>query len=337
MSEPVRNTTCRVSVVIPTCKRPDLLQRCLDALAIQDLDPTEFEVIVVDDAACESTRQQVANWIAQASADRSLFRYLPVTGAHGPAAARNLGWRAARSDLIAFTDDDCLPCPQWLRAGLEAFTEETVGVSGKLIIPLDHTPTDYEHNAALLAKAEFITANCFYRRDALAAIGGFDERFTKAWREDSDLIFSLMKASASQDCAAFVHAPQAVVVHPIRPASWHVSLQQQRKSQFNALLYKKHPRLYRQHIQSAPPFHYYGIVVCFLAALLFLCLGLWVIAACAFALWVLLTVRFFLRRLRFTSRAPSHILAMLITSLLIPPLAIFWRIVGAIRFKVFFL
>lgn len=337
MSESVQNTTCRVSVVIPTYKRPDLLRRCLDALAMQDLDPSEFEAIVVDDAACESTRQQVADWIAQTGADRSPFRYLPVTGAHGPAAARNLGWRAAKGEIIAFTDDDCLPCPQWLRAGLDAFAEETIGVSGKLIIPLDHTPTDYEHNAALLAKAEFITANCFYRCDALAAIGGFDERFTKAWREDSDLVFCLMAAYPSQNGTAFVHTPQAAVVHPIRPAPWHVSLQQQRKSLFNALLYKKHPRLYRRHIQPAPPFHYYGIVVCFLAVLIFLCIGLWAAAACAFALWALLTARFFLKRLRFTSRAPLHILAMLLTSLLIPPLAIFWRIAGALKFKVFFL
>jgi glycosyltransferase involved in cell wall biosynthesis len=335
MREPVRNTT--VSVVIPTCNRPDLLQRCLDALSLQDLDPAEFEVIVVDDAACESTRRQVADWIAQTGADRSPFRYLPVAGAHGPAAARNLGWRAAKSEIIAFTDDDCLPCPQWLRVGLEAFTEETIGVSGKLIVPLEHTPTDYEHNAALLAKAEFITANCFYRRDALAMIGGFDERFTKAWREDSDLVFCLMEAYPSQNGAAFVHSPQAAVVHPIRPAPWNISLQQQRKSQFNALLYKKHPRLYRQRIQSTPPMHYYGIVACFLAAQISLMSGLWAVTACAFALWALLTARFFLKRLRFTSRAPSHILAMLITSLLIPPLAIFWRLVGALRFKVFFL
>ena len=329
----------RVSVVIPTFERPDLLQRCLYALTMQDLDPTEFEVIVVDDAACESTRQQVASWIEQTSADNYTFRYLPVTGVHGPAAARNLGWRAAVSDIIAFTDDDCLPCPEWLRAGLEAFADGVIGVSGKLIVPLDHTPNDYEHNAALLAKSEFITANCFYRRDALALVGGFDERFTLAWREDSDLVFNLMETYFLQsgDRALLVHAPQAAVVHPIRPASWNVSLHQQRKSQFNALLYKKHRRLYRQRIQPAPPFHYYGIVALFLAALISLLVGLWAAALCAFALWAFLTGRFCLRRLRSTSHALLHILSMLVTSLLIPPLAIFWRIAGAIRFRVFFL
>src|SRR5207244_12953942 len=66
---------------------------------------------------------------------------------------------------------------------------------------------------------------------------------------------------------AFVDAPDAVVVHPLRPASWGVSLRQQRKSMFNALLYKKHPRLYREKIQAAPPWHYYGIVGALLALL----------------------------------------------------------------------
>ena len=75
--------------------------------------------------------------------------------------------------IVAFTDDDCLPSPGWLRTGLAAFNEDVVGVAGKLIVPLDHTPTDYEYNASMLSKAEFITANCFYRFDALAMVGGF--------------------------------------------------------------------------------------------------------------------------------------------------------------------
>ena len=78
-----------------------------------------------------------------------------------------------------------------------------------------------------------------------------DERFSAAWREDSDLHFTLLLHGGQID-----RVPSALVVHPVRPARWGVSLNQQRKSLFNALLYKKHPRLYRQRIRPWPPWDY---------------------------------------------------------------------------------
>ena len=166
---------------------------------MQDLDPTDYEIIVVDDAACETTRRQVDDWIECMHRGKCedgpvhTIRYIAVTGSHGPAIARNVGWRAARGEIIAFIDDDCIPTPGWLSAGLAAFTDGIVGASGKLIMPLVHIPTDYEHDAVQLEKSEFVTANCFYRRDMLERVGGFDERFIAAWREDSDLFFTLQE------------------------------------------------------------------------------------------------------------------------------------------------
>jgi glycosyltransferase involved in cell wall biosynthesis len=327
--------TIIASVVVPTYKRLDLLIRCLTALIEQDIDPTTYEILIADDAVCDETRREVESWATRLSACGHTLCYIPVTGTHGPAAARNAGWRAASGKIIAFTDDDCLPTPGWLQAGIAAFTGDVVGVSGRLIVPLCHTPTDYERNAAQLATAQFVTANCFYRRECLEAIGGFDERFTAAWREDSDVIFTLTKRYCRNN--AFVYAPDAVVIHPIRPAQWGVSLKQQRKSMFNALLYKKHPELYRQKIQSAPPWHYYGILGALFALLLGLLARKQSLSFVAACLWLLLTGRFCLHRLHGTSRTRRHIAEMLVTSLLIPPLAIFWRLRGAIKFRVFFL
>ncbi len=327
----------RVSVVVPTFRRPDLLERCLSALTTQDIDPTDYEIIIVDDAACDDTRMQVECWIEYTKGCGHTIRYLPVTGSHGPAAARNLGWRAAHGEIIAFTDDDCLPNPDWLQAGLAAFHEDIVGVSGKIIVPLEHTPTDYERNAALLAKAEFVTANCFYRRDALTMVGGFDEHFTMAWREDSDLVFRLLEQVSPDIPSLLAYAPKAVVVHPVRPSSWGASLRQQHKSMFNALLYKKHPALYRQRIQATPPLHYYCILGTLLVTLMSTIAGYWLLGLGAVCVWILMTGRFCLLRLDHTSHSPRHILEMIVTSILIPPLAIFWRIAGAIRFRVFFL
>lgn len=252
--------------------------------------------------------------------------------AHGPAVARNIGWHAATGEIIAFTDDDCIPAPNWLRAGVDAFVDGVVGVSGKIIVPLTCTPTDYERNAAHLSTAEFVTANCFYLRSALVSVGGFDERFTSAWREDSDLFFTLLQSHDK-----FLYVPEAVVIHPVRPTPWGISLRQQRKSMFNALLYKKHPSLYRQRIQAVPPWHYYCIVVAGLSALIAAPGGLWLFACAALCIWLCLTARFCVQRLHHTSHAPRHIAEMIVTSMLIPPLAIYWRIFGAVKYRVFFL
>jgi glycosyltransferase involved in cell wall biosynthesis len=350
----------QISVVVPTCRRPDLLERCLAALLAQEFDPAAYEIIVADDAACDETRALVERWAARAQeqvlqvpparllahevgqdvlVERAPLvvaeepgprvRYLPVIYRHGPAAARNAGWRAARGAIIAFTDDDCIPTPGWLSAGAAAFAAGAAAVDGQIVVPLPDAPTDYERDAAGLMVAEFATANCFYRRDVLAAVGGFDEQFGTAWREDADLFFTLVERGYRTE-----RAESAVVVHPVRPAGWGVSLRQQRKSLWNALLYKKHPALYRQRIQPAPPWHYYAIVAALRGVLAGPGRGWRMLFG---AVWALLSGRFCARRLRGTSRAPSHLAEMLVTSALIPPLSIFWRLRGAIRFRVWFL
>src|SRR5947209_5045058 len=280
--------TVRVSAVVPTYQRPDLLNRCLGALLAQDLDPSAYEVIVADDAASPETEQLVAKWseLAQAA-----LRYVPVTGRHGPAAARNAGWRAARGEVIAFTDDDTVPDPGWLRAGAAALGAGADAAWGRIHMPLPDPPTDYERNEAGLERAEFATANCFCRRAALEAVGGFDERFAMAWREDADLFFSLLEAGRK-----VVQVPEALVVHPVRPAPWGVSLRQQRKSLFNALLYKKHPALYRRRIQAAPPWQYYASTGTLVLVVGAAWAGTHGVLTVALAAWLALTASFAGRR-----------------------------------------
>lgn len=318
-----------VTVVIPTFRRPLLLERCLRTLERQRLAPLRYEIVVADDGAEAATRAAVER--RRRGGTEVPIRYVAVRGRHGPAAARNAGWRAAAGEVIAFTDDDCIPEPGWLAAGLAALAEREA-VWGRVVVPLPLEPSDYQMNAARLQKAEFTTANCFCRRAALEAIGGLDERFTQAWREDSDLYFSLLERGARVG-----RAERAVVVHPIRPAPWGVSLAQQRKIRFDALLYKKHPALYRRHIRAAPPWGYYlnaALLLLFPFALL---QGGDILAAASGAGWLLSTGRFCRRRLEGTSRRLDHLLEMALTSALIPTLAVFWRLFGALRFRVPFL
>jgi GT2 family glycosyltransferase len=325
--------TIVVSVIVPTYRRPALLQRCLEAVLAQDIDPATYEVIVADDAACPQTQQLVARVTQeQCAVQRGLsVRYLPVRGAHGPAAARNVGWRAAHGWLVAFTDDDCVPAPGWLRAGHHACADGVAGAWGRIVVPLPSVPTDYERNEAGLERAEFVTANCFYRRDVLHAMGGFDERFRTAWREDSDLFFRVLGHGAP-----LVRALDAVVVHPVRPAPWGVSLRLQRKSMYNALLYRKHPALYRRYIQASPPWKYYRIVAALVVAMGAIVAQRRRLTLSAAGVWLVLTGHFCAQRLQNTSHAPTHVTEMIVTSAVIPPLSIWWRVRGAWKYRVFF-
>jgi uncharacterized membrane protein len=105
---------------------------------------------------------------------------------------------------------------------------------------------------------------------------------------------------------------------------------------FNALLYKKHPALYRERVQASPPWTYYAIVGALLGAVVAAVFSLGWLVLVMLGAWALLTASFCARRLRGTSRARGHVTEMIVTSMLIPPLAVYWRLRGAVRFRVVF-
>ncbi|CAG9179174.1 glycosyltransferase family 2 protein [Cupriavidus respiraculi] len=321
-----------ISVVVPTYRRPDLLRRCLEALCAQDLEGQPYEVIVCDDG-CQREVEDVVRELASASV-HGVLRYTPVPETQGPAGARNLGWRMARSPVVAFTDDDTIPDRHWLREGLAAMaaSPQSSGMSGRVVVPLPARPTDHERDTGGLATAEFVTANCFVRREALLRIGGFDERFTRAWREDSDLQFRLMELAGP-----IGRAERAVVTHPVRPARWGSSIAAQAKVYYDALLYKKHPRLYRTRIRPVPPWNYYVTVLALLVSLGAGLAGEPSVAVPALGVWAAFTLWFWLRRLRGAALTPAHVAEMFVTSILIPPLSMYWRLRGALDFRVAFL
>ena len=323
----------QVSVVIATYERPHLLLRCIDALLAQTLPGPRFEIVIVDDGSSRTAREQVMSEISgrrhRHRAPTLRFLWLPMN--RGPAAARNHGILAARGDVIAFTDDDTLPHPDWLQAGLAAIAAGADAVAGTVEVPLPAVPTDYERDAAELTNAGFVTANCFVRRELLAAVGGFDERFRCAWREDTDLCFRLRASGAIIRAST-----TARVVHPVRPARWGVSLAQQRKVMFDALLYKKFPQGYRRYVRPRPPWDYYAAVAAGVCAVVNAAAGHHLLALISVAIWLGIGAGFASRRLANTSHAPRHVAEMIVTSLLIPWLSVYWRTRGALRFRVAF-
>lgn len=322
-----------ISVVIPTYKRPALLRKCLDALREQTYWRTFYEVIVVSDGPDRETQALIERFMREQPDCAVFFHHLPAK--KGPAAARNYGWKKSSGDLIVFTDDDCIPDPAWLEAyatRYKALAERFVAFTGKVVVPISDKPTDYEKNVAHLATAAFITANCACSRAALELTGGFDEEFPIAWREDSDLEFKLLEKHIP-----IVHVPEAAICHPVREAGWGISVAEQRKSMFNALLFKKHPQFYRARIAPGPVWTYYVIILATIVAFAALLADIPVTAAVALAVWALAVVSFVIRRMKGTSDSLSHRLEMIFTSLVIPYLSVYWTLRGALRYKVFFL
>jgi hypothetical protein len=122
----------------------------------------------------------------------------------------------------------------------------------------------------------------------------------------------------------------------VRPEAWGVSLRQQKNVFYDALLYREHPRRYRLHVRSRPPWNYHAIVVLTLAAALLALAGRAPAALASLGVALVLIVQLAVRRLRGTAHTPSHVLEMVVTSALIPFLSVYWRLRGAWHFRVWF-
>lgn len=321
----------RVSVVVSTCGPPALLARCVDALLAQTLEAQHWELLIVDDGHGEETAAFFEKLRAR-TRGRPAVRYLRPNAPprSGPAAARNRGWQAARGAVVAFTDDGSVPDRDWLRQGLYAMGAGPAAVRGKVEVPVPGRLTEHGRLTQALASAEFVAANCFVRRDALRRVQGFDERFRRAGREDADLHFKLLREFGEVPAA-----PLAVVQHPVREAPWGASCARQADAMFDALLYKKHPQLYRAkmgRLHAPPP--YYGMVLGAAAFLVALLAGWALAAALAFMAVLGLGAHLAVRRLEGTARDARHVTETLATSFAIPFVALYWRLRGAWRFRV---
>jgi ADP-heptose:LPS heptosyltransferase len=174
----------------------------------------------------------------------------------------------------------------------------------------------------------FITANCACSRKALQLTGGLDEEFTMAWREDTALEFDLCEKSIP-----IIKVTDAIIVHPVRTANWGISIREQKKGMYNALLYKKHTWLYEKSHMERTPRYYYLITLMLLLALIFSFNNASLMTGCMMV-WLLLTGWFTWKRLKNTSRTLLHITEMAFTSAIIPVLSVYWTIYGAVKFNI---
>jgi glycosyltransferase involved in cell wall biosynthesis len=188
--------TIQVSVVIPTFNRVEHLRRCLEALEAQTLSLEQYEVIVVDDGSSDNTLTFLESVSTRAQMNLRYYRQPN----QGPAAARNLGIQEAQGELIALTDDDCLPASDWLAALITSLPDERrcAGIGGSIVRLRDSFVSRYmddcEAMQHLIRNGEvlyLVTANAMYRRSCLIEVGGFDRRISWPGGEDPDLSYRL--------------------------------------------------------------------------------------------------------------------------------------------------
>lgn len=221
-----------VTVIVPAYNDAETLRACLVACLTQTLEPER--VIVVDDGSTDNTPE-----VAHA---------LPVQYIHqenrGPAAARNRGAALAETGIIAFTDADCVPRPDWLERLVDAFEGGAIAIGGAYdnaapnrVLPcLVHEEIRIRH-ARLPREVDFLGSfNVAYRKDAFDAAGGFDESFPHASAEDNDLAYRLQDAGGK-----LVFDPTVRVAHH-HPSNIGPYLRaQMRHGYWRMKLYAKHP------------------------------------------------------------------------------------------------
>ena len=203
-----------VSVIVPTFRRPLALRRCLEALAQLQYPRDRLEIVIVDDGGGAVSHHGLA------VLPPDLQVRLVVQKNRGPASARNRGAREATGDILAFTDDDCCPRPEWLLDLTAGLADEPCALVGGPIVNAllsniyaqasqDLVSFLYEYFPDGRALLPFFTSNNIAcRRSPFLEVGGFDETFRFSAGEDRDL---------SERWAAAVgrlhHLPGAVVDH----------------------------------------------------------------------------------------------------------------------------
>lgn len=222
----------KLSIIIPTCNRNDLLAKCLSAIVSMEdaLTKDNVEIIVTDDGIAHAT-----NELMQRDFPGVIYTAGP---SKGPAANRNHGASLAKGQWLIFTDDDCLPQPGWLPAYVAAINQypDCLAFEGKIL------PDNRELLKKDLAECPvneqggcFWSANIMVEKALFDHMGGFDEQFKIAAQEDQDLYLRIQQHTQP------VFVPDAFVVHPVRVVSLAKKISGLGASYANWILYfQKH-------------------------------------------------------------------------------------------------
>jgi glycosyltransferase involved in cell wall biosynthesis len=233
-----------IAVVVPSSQRPLRLRWLLNALEEQTLALDRFEVVVCHDSASSETEELLER---HPLAGQGVLRYTSAPPSAPPGLQRNRAWRLARAPLIAFTDDDCRPPPDWLeRALASAHRNPGQVVQGAtrpdpdefaIALHAPHARTQSIDPPVAWAQ----TCNIVYPRELLERLAGFDEAMQGG--EDAELAQRAIGAGA-----ALVGAPDVLTYHAVHARGLVGTIKTLPRWQHLADLVKRHPELRRDFV-----------------------------------------------------------------------------------------
>lgn len=233
-----------LSVVVPSHARPLRLRWLLNALDEQTLKSSRWEAVVVHDDADERTESALRDHGYLDEGRLRRVRLEPATGT--PSRQRNIGWRAAGAPLLAFTDDDCRPEPDWLERLLAAAHEHPGAIVQGATRPdpyeADVIPmTPRVRTISVDPPGPFAqTCNILYPRVVLERVNGFDETLPAPAGEDTDLALRARGLGTP-----YVGAPDAVINHSVEAYSLPNMIRVAWKWQHLPYVVRRHPQLRR--------------------------------------------------------------------------------------------
>jgi len=203
-----------VTVIIPVKDRREQMMRALGAALA--LDYPDYDVLVADNCSTDGTPEACRELAASSDVPVTVRRFEGSLGE-----MRNRAVEAARGEIVAFTDSDCLPQPGWLRAGVRGFVDDPkLGVVQGRTLP--EIPIDGARWPATIQvegfSGRYEGANLLFRREALLDSGGFDEVVGHFW-EDTAAGLALTRAGWGT-----AYEPDALVFHDVTfPGyTWHL-------------------------------------------------------------------------------------------------------------------
>lgn len=225
------------SIIVPVYNSEKTVRKVLDSLLKQTYNEDEVQIIVVDDGSTDQTVKYASE-----------FNIEVVRQEHnGPAHARNLGAEKAKGDIILFTDADCVPQTNWLKAMLKPFEDEkVVGVMGKYITFQDNITARfaqaefeerYNRYAKILNIDIIATYSAAFRREVFISERGFNESFPKADNEDVEFSYRL-----SLKGYQLRFSPNAIVAHHHPDKIWKYFRQKFNRATWRMVVYSYHPQ-----------------------------------------------------------------------------------------------
>jgi len=222
-----------ISVIISAFQRPESLKKTINALLNQTLAKNEFEIIVIvneKDEKVLAIKENLEEKGVKVIETKEFF----------PDKKRNIGIKNAKGEIIAFTDDDCLPEKNWLENIKNAFEKdnELTGIEG---LTFTNNKKISHHATQNITAGNYPACNLAFKKTALIEVNGFDEKYN-FFREDTDLAFKLLSKGKK-----IIFSKKVKVFHPPRKIKLLNYLKELKMIKGDIRLWKKFPVLYKKH------------------------------------------------------------------------------------------